>query len=143
MAPLRLSAVAHFPATVFVSVFGVVTATVFMDMTGGGLKPYEMQSARVAWAQLIGDASAAEALSRPAPAYTPEWRAPTAPRPPSVLYAASEETLGDGLLGGLAADVGAGETSPFLRVVSADAYRCPPTERWIAAAGPDRRDAAT
>lgn len=130
MIPIRLSATAHFPATSFVAVLAVVCASALMDVMGGGLKPYEMQTARAAFAYVVGEASADE-LSGPAP-YYPSWREPRAPAPPMVYAASSEEN--DVLLGGLGAQVG--RFKPRELRVDQSSEACPPAVQLVGTQAP-------
>lgn len=129
MFTLRLSAAAHFPATSFVAVLGVICASVFMDMTGGGLKPYEMQTAQAALQYVVGDASAEEAFAGPPPLY-PSWRSPAPPPAPMVYTAASDASAG--LMGGLGAQVGRFQPSE-VRAVQRDSQTCPSGVQWVSA----------
>lgn len=109
-----------------------------MDVTGGGLKPYEMQTAQAALAYVVGEASAEEAFSGPAPHY-PSWRQPRTSAP--VIYTSAGPNT-DALLGGLGARVG--RFHPREVAVQQEPSTCPPGVQWTAAPGSaDHREAST
>jgi hypothetical protein len=132
MPGLRLSAAAHFPATSFVAVLGVISASVFMDMTGGGLKPYEMQTAQAAFAYVVGDASAAEVLDGPAPRY-PSWREQAAAPPGPMVYT-TQGALGAGLMGGLAVEVSSRFEPAPVEAAQPESPTCPSGVQWVSTA---------
>jgi hypothetical protein len=132
MPAFRLSALAHFPATSFVAVLGVISASVFMDVTGGGLKPYEMQTAQAAFAYVVGDASAAEVLDGPAPRYPSLSEQPAAPSAPMVYT--TQGALGAGLMGGLAVEVSNRFEPAPAEAVQPDSPMCPSGIQWVSTA---------
>jgi hypothetical protein len=105
-----------------------------MDVTGGGLKPYEMQTARAAFSYVIGEASAEEVLANP-PAHYPSWRAPPPPRAPEIYAASSDDAVDPVLMGGLGARVGRFEPRPF-DAATRETPTCPPGVQWVSTPSP-------
>jgi hypothetical protein len=58
----KLSALVRHPMLVFTSAMGVLCSTMFMSITGGGLKPYEFRALQGALAVMAGDQRRAAAL---------------------------------------------------------------------------------
>lgn len=69
MFPLRksLSAAASNSGMTFTSLFALLSSSLAMSVTGGGLTPYEARAAQAAVAGLFGDEAAAAELERATP----------------------------------------------------------------------------